>query len=123
MTDNLTISQDWSLNLSTIELMPSEMTKAWGTCYYGYFRLIAFASTNLSRRHIISQSTADVLVCYDQCNQELADKISQNYKTVEAFLAVSSEDIAKALNLIRNAKKGTIDDARDFLKNHFERGS
>ncbi|USR89653.1 ATP-binding protein [Phormidium yuhuli AB48] len=66
--------------------------------------------------------SADVLVRYDQCNQGLANIISQNYKTVEAFLAASLEDIADALNLTRNADKGAIEDAQDFLKRHFGLG-
>jgi len=67
--------------------------------------------------------SADLLVRYDQCSRGLADRISQNYKNVEAFLAVSSQDIAEALSLTRSRDKGAIDDAQDFLKDHFELGS
>ncbi|MFQ4136707.1 ATP-binding protein [Nodosilinea sp. PGN35] len=63
--------------------------------------------------------SANVLVRNNQCDRPLAEKISKTYKTVEAFLAASSEDIATTLNLTRNAEKGAIADAQDFLKKHF----
>ncbi len=64
--------------------------------------------------------SANVLVRYEQCDRPLAEKISKTYKTVEAFLAASSEDIATTLNLTRNAEKGAIADAQDFLNKHFD---
>ncbi len=63
--------------------------------------------------------SARVLAGYKVCDENLAEKIGQKYKTVEAFLAGSPDDIAQALNVTRRAEIGAIEDAQDFLKKHF----
>ncbi len=63
---------------------------------------------------------ANLLVRYQLCDGSLADKISKKYKTVEAFVAASPDAVAQAVNSTRKAELGAIEDAQEFLKDHFE---
>jgi molecular chaperone HtpG len=60
-----------------------------------------------------------ILIHYDQCSKELAGKISSKYTSVETFITLDPEAVAKSLGVTRRSDVGAIEDVQNFLKNHF----
>jgi molecular chaperone HtpG len=61
-----------------------------------------------------------ILVYHDQCDEKLAKKISSKYTSVETFLSLQPEEVAKVINVSRNSEIGAIKDAQAFLRTRFE---